>query len=861
MEARTGVSLFRRLVTAGVDILGLKFLIRRLGHRKVDVWRGSLDAGGEETAVAKNRAGEGQRAVPPAKGSETRKPWPPPSREQPPSQPPDVDATDRGADAEAVHGLATDQSGGGPRNEAKREESGAIDNDADKGKRLRHDAEGGETNQSGEKAARDDVTEGPQSTGRTLRSTHSTVGDSTRSSEEELSHTGRRGDVNGQPGLATARPDTSSHAECTNESRESQREQSGAEEGTDRQPRKAKRITGGAGVGGGTGGIEPGHRGGKPAGPVSSRKAPGLGPGSVCHCRPEIVCWKRARQWIVAVEVPDRPGFTIERVSQGGVKLEKDERKRCWNLEHASGEVAVEFAEGESAGEKVTLSSDADCLLFKLIGQNQNKGRLVKSPSTGSYLVVAPSTWQRDHKLSGLPSVMPEPVSLPGFQAHFFELLKTGDQVIAFRNEHGEPKRIERKRSQFELVGTRLRDSHGYMGPLFGGEPPQIRARQEQAWNDIQLIVVGTEGAGKGKWRETFKPISGSRQQALPVEVATRRDGWYFLRFYDTKDELVESLDFRLVAALQDIRANCTPFPLAGEHQHAQVEFQHTGTLVVQPRGTPVWSTPIELLPGKTIVTLPPAPQFDDTRWVIGSEKPRVEIRVVTDRLWWAIGDENVSPSQWECGILSVSREDFSATSSKALWLQLPRPRWALRVLAGFEQSRARQYPMKVSEARIAIPLREFRDSQELSQTERDHFFNIWVERDGAQIHGIVAILPTSQGEILCISQGRKEKAVATAVLRQGNGQIRVNGRSVEEYFGQTRQGTKQYFVRFCQCGDVACELARLDMAVEVSGSNPKTVQQLKAAVHAMARALAKLDPQLEPVMKQQGFWGRKTRQ
>lgn len=140
--------------------------------------------------------------------------------------------------------------------------------------------------------------------------------------------------------------------------------------------------------------------------------------------KPEIVCWKREREWILAVELPDDLAEIQHlTVVQDGKPLDKDETEDdCWRLSQLHGEVVVSVLEAENESSfKITLG-DAGCLVFKLSGGDRNCGRQVKQPASGSCLVVVPKDWKRDEAVAGTPPYQPEDVCLSGFRAHFFEL-------------------------------------------------------------------------------------------------------------------------------------------------------------------------------------------------------------------------------------------------------------------------------------------------------------------------------------------------------------------------------------------------------------------------------------------------------
>jgi small subunit ribosomal protein S9 len=617
--------------------------------------------------------------------------------------------------------------------------------------------------------------------------------------------------------------------------------------------------------------VEPGKRGGRSRASTKAQEEQLTQKTKSRRPKPEIVCWKREWQWIPAVEVPEElfesPNLAV---LQNGLPLTQDEsREGCWHLKEAYGQVIVQWKEDEVAREIEIALGEESYLLFKLSGQDQNQGRRVKSPSSGSYLVMVPDNWERDDTLSGPPRTRPESVSYTGYQAHFFELEKEGDRKIAFRTPTGKSVEIKSKAPQFELVGNRLCDATEKIGPLFGERPPRICAAAKDTWEDIRTMVVGEEGSGKGRWRKVFRPNAGEIQQDLPSEVAGRKGGWYFLRLYDTNDDLIESLDFRFLCALKEIRIpQPPPLPPEDGHNPVRVEFFHDPGCAVQPVGSPA-NIQIERQDDKTILTVPPDPTYDETRWLGLEGRSQVEVTILVERLWWGIGEERNAPSEWEDQPFTLPRDDFAATSKKALWLRLPTRRWVDKVLVGFEQPKARPYDVKVTEKTIAVPFREFGDSKEVGDRTQEHFLKVWIERDGRFMEGVVAVIPASQLAVAPVAVkvvspptphwvgfGRKKTAVAEAVLQHGSGDIRVNGRPLDDYFKETPPRAKQFLRRLLELDRVRETLSRMEVLITVTGSDPTTTRQAKAVAHALARALMSYDPKLMPSLKQAGFGG-----
>ncbi|MDO9581124.1 MAG: hypothetical protein Q7J06_11275 [Bacteroidales bacterium] len=423
----------------------------------------------------------------------------------------------------------------------------------------------------------------------------------------------------------------------------------------------------------------------------------------------------------------------------------------------------------------------------------------------------------------------PESVFLNGYQAHFFELEKDGDEKIAFRAPMGKSFVIESQALQFELVGSRLNEASGDKGPLFGERPPQIRAPDNQGWKDVETIVVGEEGSGKGRWRKPFSPIPGGTQQDLPSEVAARKRGWYFLRFYDTNDDLIESLDFRFICALKEIRIpQPSPFPLEIGHRSVCVEFLHEPGCAVQPADGFTYIQ-IEHQYDKTILTIPPNPTSDKTRWLVGSEGgPKIEVTILVERLWWAVGEEDSEPSQWIDRPLILLRGDFAAKSKKALWLRLPRRRWTDTVLVGFERAKWGTYRVTVTEDTVALPLRYFGDSKEVGDRTQEHSLKVWIKRENGHdegvVEGVVAIIPkVGKEKRLLLNLDRisapRLATVLTYLRKKTVGPLRVLVKEVRKKYSRERTARKAESVEFKRYA--LCMIAlTLELTPQIPGFN-----------------------------------------
>ncbi len=459
--------------------------------------------------------------------------------------------------------------------------------------------------------------------------------------------------------------------------------------------------------------IRPADRGGRPR-----VEAPVPGQESVetrapHTCGAEIVCWKREQEWILGLEILDGYGSSGISVLQDGKVLPRDEfEESCWRIVNTRSDIVLR--DNENNEFSVLLGSD-DCLLFKLHGSDLSRGRRIRHVSFGSYLVIVPDSLTRDEELAGPAPAAPEPVCLDGCHAHFFDLYDRHKIKIAFRSHTGRSIVIGTSGPHFQLCGQQIDVANDGMGPLFGVKAPSVGIIGGD-WAQVREIVVGEEGSGKEKWRTSFLPIPTLPEQEMPDEILDRKVGWYFARFYDFQDELIDSIDFRFVAGLRAIEVRgVSPLPPIEGHASGIVDIHHERDCHVElfpPRDGDIT---IRHEAEMTTAAIPASQECDRSCWKVGYvDGPSVPFAVLLDRVWWAFGDEHQSAWNWQDRCLCCSREDFVATSGKVIALRLPRQGWADSVRVGFARKNAREYKIRVNDMILAIPLRDLGDFPEM---------------------------------------------------------------------------------------------------------------------------------------------------
>ncbi len=108
--------------------------------------------------------------------------------------------------------------------------------------------------------------------------------------------------------------------------------------------------------------------------------------------------------------------------------------------------------------------------------------------------------------------------------------------------------------------------------------------------------------------------------------------------------------------------------------------------------------------------------------------------------------------------------------------------------------------------------------------------------------------------ETVFYGTGRRKTSTARVYLRSGNGDIKVNNRSLEAFFGRK---TAQMIVR--QPLELMNLTDQFDITVTVRGGG--TTGQAGAIRHGLTRALMQYDESMRPPLRKAGFVTRDARE
>lgn len=107
--------------------------------------------------------------------------------------------------------------------------------------------------------------------------------------------------------------------------------------------------------------------------------------------------------------------------------------------------------------------------------------------------------------------------------------------------------------------------------------------------------------------------------------------------------------------------------------------------------------------------------------------------------------------------------------------------------------------------------------------------------------------------DIVFLGTGRRKESIARVRLTAGKGEITVNGKKLDEYFG-----TEILKVIVNQPFTVTNTVGKYDVVVKVTGGG--YTGQAGAIRHGIARALLQANSEFRPALKQNGFLTRDPR-
>lgn len=516
--------------------------------------------------------------------------------------------------------------------------------------------------------------------------------------------------------------------------------------------------------------------------------------------RAELVLWQRGQSWVVGIELSNvEPACSDLELRHGENWLHQEAGRPCWGIEELGGAVTGNLYENQQIS--LHLPAEGECILFKLSARTPDRGRCVSYPSSGSYVVVCPDSWQRCEELSGAPSIAPEPVHLRHYLAHFFELEPGSGVRIAFRTPDGTTNILERPCTGFELVGDYRVDGGDADDPLFVRELPGVVAADIAEWLGVRRLEVSINGGTSGARTVAFAPVPDQIRQSLLQQIPEANAGEYDIRLLGESSRVVDRLKFRFVGGLYSLGIpGVVPLPEDEAYKPVEVRFQHDENTEVIPGRNREQLLAVTRRDLETTVSIPSEQACDRTSWLLGAKGgPWARCYLCFERIWWGIGNEGKTPDEWTDRALALERADFAASSAKALYVLLPRMRWAKQISVGFSEEREREILVSGLKEIVQVPLREYGEAEELSQigTPGLYLSVMWEEQ---KLMSRVAVVSVKGSCVLCGLVTDDETALGHHILDRHEERLFRTLTSQEFDSARRCLPSAVYLCRWCGC-------------------------------------------------------------
>lgn len=421
--------------------------------------------------------------------------------------------------------------------------------------------------------------------------------------------------------------------------------------------------------------------------PGKRGKRPGKGNSTniqLPNLRPQLICRKLAGETTWQVIVSAGENSPIKEIHQAGKSLQISSAYEC-TIFDLSRELTVTCENGQNY--EISISGNKP-LIFKLSNNWNGEGHKISRITTGHFIAISPESWERIDN----PPVESQYCSDARYRVHFFfQDQQSTDGVIGFKQC------LLPLSKGIELAGQTLFDDLD-QGDLFVGDVPDLKLSP-----DIQYGRVGEEGVNG--WGQNFKP----HDQTL-AQVLDGREGYFYLRAYDSEIRLIDSLSFRYMRNLKAICINDKPYTKETVIGSASTGYGNTKVSFVSLNDTKITARSIEgedSEPHTDAVIVPPKPESDHQTYDLAVSRGKyIRIKLNLPRIWWALSIDNSEPIKWADTPIELSRQNFKEYACQDANL-LVRSKFTI-CKVGFDGDVPIHYRRNVDEREIKIPLNDF---------------------------------------------------------------------------------------------------------------------------------------------------------
>jgi len=263
----------------------------------------------------------------------------------------------------------------------------------------------------------------------------------------------------------------------------------------------------------------------------------------------------------------------------------------------------------------------------------------------------------------------------------------------------------------------------------------------------------------------------------------------------------------------------------------------------------------------ETVATIAPVPAADRTLWTVTDEAAHgqayCDVAIAIERIWWLLGEVDVQPdsstAKWQSiAIMGLDRDSFRAASNRCLWVRMPDTGRFDAVEISLSQYPERIY--RATQGMVCIPLSEFCDAEQVRNAGSETRLNLWL---GGSRPVALAVAPAANAEPSTprhVADGwaRFRSALAHARLNLHGGanepaiqEPTINGQPWREYFANSPEPDRAFLCALLRRVQNREDLKQYVVEIDVKGSTPETRRQIRAAAHALGRAVLPYMPEL----------------
>ena len=425
--------------------------------------------------------------------------------------------------------------------------------------------------------------------------------------------------------------------------------------------------------------------------------------------RPELICRENYSSQIWEIFLPIDEEHPIKRIylEDGHQTQELDITDQGeYHVPSLRGCLVVTYEEGKE--HSIPLFKN-EPLIFQLPKNWKGKGRKVSRVPSKYFIAIAPDTeeWKR---VNDEPPVEQGNCTDPGFQVHFFNATVPSEKPDGL----GKWRAIPSSAPIIKLQGQQVFDD-SEEGDLFVDDFPALTLEMSR---EITWVRVGEE-ARYGWKGANFKPNDKSISEILGGK---KGKGRFFVRVYDEDVQLIDSLDFRYLHNLIQIRVNNEEYteetviaPTLSGYPLTEIRFVGIDGKTIIPR---LSNNSICKVMKSGIIEIPPNTKVDRVDCVIDSTGGEVNI-ALDMQVWWRMEFDNAEPGEWHDKPIVMTQREFQQYAREKVRICLSSERFA-PVRVGFGENPKREY------RKPEISLDDFADYREVADNlETAVYFNV----------------------------------------------------------------------------------------------------------------------------------------